>query len=185
MSQFDDVQLDDALIGADGPEVPVRAPYRAPWRLGDIRIDGIAGSLPAFKPAASATLSCVFAPADGATDHIERYQAAKRYAEFSGDVTVYGPKQGRAYYREQHPGIDGQQLALLEPITPESRGHSSAARPSATEALWVVVTGIEDTTTLPEAVCTLDIDVQLIARWATAPSRYEVRFDHERSGFGL
>lgn len=184
MPQNDDTRFDDGLIGADGPEHPVRSASAVPWRLDEVRIDGIEGTLPAFRAGASATLSCVFLPADGAADHVERWQAVRRYRRYAGDVTTY-QSQGQAYYREQHPEMDGRQLALLAPLDAEATGHDPLSRPSAFEALWVVITEVEDTTRLPQEVATLDIEVTMIARRAEYATRNVVRDAFERNGFGV
>lgn len=182
MSQNDNTQFDTSLIGSDSPDYVSTRDALDPWRLGEVRIDGIEAPLPTFQAGASVSLSCVFLPADGAADHVERWQAVRRYHRWAADVTTY-QSQGRVFYREQHPGVDGEQLALLAPLDEASTGYDPDARESVYEAVWVVVTGVEDTSARPAAVATLDVEATIIARHANYPSRGGVRNAFERNGF--
>lgn len=182
MTEFDQTIFDDSLIGADGPDIVEASSNDAPWRLDEVRIDAIQGTIPPFKPAASETIKCLFEPTPGAADHLERAKAVARYRRYSGDVAVYD-SQGRAYYREDHEGIDGRQLALLAPLAADATGFDPSGRPDQGEAMWVVVTEVDDTTTSYEAGAVLDVEVALIARRAEYPTRSEVRDEFERNGF--
>lgn len=183
MSRTDETRFDTGFIGPESDHVDSLGALD-PWRLGEVRIDGIEPPLPTFQAGEGVSLSCVFLPTDGATDHIERWKAVRRYHRWASDVTTY-QAQGRALYREQHPGVDGSQLAQLAPLERSHTGFDSAPRPSVYEPMWVVVTGVSDGSQHPESAAVLDVSATTIARVAEYPTRAGVRAAFERNGFGV
>lgn len=183
MTNADDTQFDSSAIGGV-EQTPPGGPYETPWRLGNIRIDGLTSTPPLFAANREATLSCLFADVPGTMDFQARHQAARNLVRNGRDVKSWR-SEGEAIFREDHSDPPGTQLALLAPLAPTATGDAPAQRPSPFEAMWVVIKGGEDTTTLAPEECTLDLDIACIARRAEFGDKQAVRDAFEVQGYDL
>ena len=184
MTRFDDARIGESRLGDSGDQLVRPGAFQNPWRLGTVRIEGITGPIPAFQAGATDAIACVFADVEGAADHVQRYEAIRSYRRYANGVHTY-PAEGFAYFRQDAPAAPDHQLALLAPIEPTSTGSDPTPRASTAAPMWVVITNVEDETTLPEAVAELTVEFTMIARYADHQTRASVRDVAEVPGYGL
>lgn len=107
-------------------------------------------------------------------DRLDRYTALRRLGRYAGGFSLFETPNNRFRYTQTTPSNAPSVLVALAPTydTPAS-------------GVWGLVGDITDDTTLPEAVCQIDLSVTILAPLDAYESRDELTDDLEYSGLSI
>ncbi|QRV14224.1 hypothetical protein JMJ58_14910 [Haloterrigena salifodinae] len=138
--------------------------------------NGLVGSVGTHTVGESVGLGFVFRSKDYGKDpplpqdHQERYQTLRDHTRYVGKYAIAeDPSSGNILFREQHSGP-----SLLVKVTPESD--------VTTPGLWGLISSYSDETVLPDVVCEVSIDLDILAPADEYPSHDDVRSDFQMRG---
>lgn len=165
--------------------------FDAPWRVNQIRVDGLAveGGVPPVIPGQSATYHCAFLPDETKTvsaPYQDRFEALRSFLPRTPAVVTYEASDGTVYYREQHGGASN--LVRIEPLRAgqaavTADGSDPPTRDSIHAGRWAVITGGSNgSVSWPDAGLSLEIETVTIAAADEFDSADAVAAARERSG---
>lgn len=107
-------------------------------------------------------------------DRLDRYETLRRLGRHAGAYTIMTTPNNRVRYTETSPASAPSLLVALAPTYDTS-----------VPGVWGLVDEVTDDTTLPEAVCQIDLSVTILAPLDAFESRDELTDELEYSGLGI
>lgn len=150
------IHLEDGIVHAEGIEPPVPSIPRGD--SGDFTFRFYTRHYHRADPPAPPT-------------HLERYERLLKLNNNAGSYITHTTVGNRVTYMEQIPDVAESLLVKLEP-----------AYDSHVRGVWGLVDGVEDSTTMEDAVVALDMSIMKLADADTYESRADLRADLENGG---